>query len=285
MQVFMLTALWLCDTVTPTRQNSTFMDNNTAMLIRQLADKYETADFLAADPSRFMHSVEGDTNRETTAFVASALSYGSRKQFFPKIQRIIDFAGGDVDRWVRSGAFAADIPDTSDCFYRLYTNHTMLAFLTALRRLLCDYGSLREFALTALAAAGGGVGLGECRDTLVVVAALCRHFAAHGSVGVVPKDTTSACKRVCMFLRWMVRDASPVDLGLWSDIIDKRTLIMPMDTHVVSEAVRLGLLQRKGASMATARRLTATMRTVFPDDPLKGDFALFGLGVDTEAGA
>ena len=258
------------------------MDNNTATLIRQLADRYETPDFLVADPSRFMHEVEGDTNRETTAFVASALSYGSRKQFFPKIQRIISFADDDVDRWVRSGAFTADIPDNDLCFYRLYTNHTMLSFLTALRSLLCDYGSLREFARSALASADGGVGQGACRDALVVVAALCRHFAGHGSVGVVPKDTTSACKRVCMFLRWMVRDGSPVDLGLWGDIIDKRTLVMPMDTHVVSEAVRLGLLRRKGASMATARRLTAMMRDIFPDDPLKGDFALFGLGVDAE---
>lgn len=85
-----------------------------------------------------------------------------------------------------------------------------------------------------------------------------------------------------MFLRWMVRDGSPVDLGLWSDIMDRRTLIMPLDTHVVQESLRMGLLKSRTASMGTARRLTDAMLEIFPDDPLKGDFALFGLGVDEE---
>ena len=85
-----------------------------------------------------------------------------------------------------------------------------------------------------------------------------------------------------MFLRWMVRDGSPVDLGLWSDIMDRRTLIMPLDTHVVQESLRMGLLKSRTASMGTARRLTDAMLEIFPDDPLKGDFALFGLGVAEE---
>ena len=85
-----------------------------------------------------------------------------------------------------------------------------------------------------------------------------------------------------MFLRWMVRDGSPVDLGLWSDILDRRTLIMPLDTHVVQESLRMGLLKSRTASMGTARRLTDAMLEIFPNDPLKGDFALFGLGVDEE---
>ena len=78
----------------------------------------------------------------------------------------------------------------------------------------------------------------------------------------------------------MVRSGSPVDLGLWADIIDRRTLIMPLDTHVVQEATRLGLLTSRTASMSTAKKLTAAMLEVFPDDPLRADFALFGLGVD-----
>ena len=70
------------------------MEQNTRQLIAELAAKYETAAFLPADPSSFMHSVQGDANREATAFLASCLSYGSRKQFFPKIQFIIDSAHG-----------------------------------------------------------------------------------------------------------------------------------------------------------------------------------------------
>ena len=83
-----------------------------------------------------------------------------------------------------------------------------------------------------------------------------------------------------MFMRWMVRDQSPVDLGLWSGIVKRRTLIMPMDTHVVKQSVRLGLLSSPTTSMSNAQRLTRTMAEVFPDDPVRGDFALFGYGVN-----
>ena len=78
---------------------------------------------------------------------------------------------------------------------------------------------------------------------------------------------------------WMVRSGSPVDLGLWAGFIDRRTLIMPLDTHVLAQSVRLGLLTSGTASMSAARRLSDTLATIFPDDPLRGDFALFGYGV------
>ena len=237
-------------------------------LLAEYAARYETEGFLIGDPSWFMHQVEGQLNQETLAFVASCLSYGSRKQFFPKIQYVLDRSGGEVHDWVKSGAFDKDIPDDGECYYRLYTHHIMHSFLSALRSMLCEHGSI-----------GNYVG-NNAHDGLSAVAAICAFFHGHGVEGIVPKDTSSACKRVCMFLRWMVRDNSPVDLGLWSSFIDKRTLIMPLDTHVVQESVRLGLLSGKAASMAAARRLTARMLEVFPDDPLKGDFALFGYGVN-----
>ena len=83
-----------------------------------------------------------------------------------------------------------------------------------------------------------------------------------------------------MFLRWMVRKVSPVDLGLWNNIIDQRTLIMPLDTHVIQEANRLGLIKTKSTSMKIACELTEKLRKIFPEDPLKGDFALFGYGIN-----
>ena len=83
-----------------------------------------------------------------------------------------------------------------------------------------------------------------------------------------------------MFLRWMIRRDSPVDLGLWK-WADPASLIIPLDTHVMQEAVGLGLLpQGAAASRKTAELLTAAMQEVFPGDPCRGDFALFGLGVD-----
>ncbi len=252
-----------------------------------LAEKYETAGFIVGDPSWFMHQVSGRENQETMAFIASSLSYGSRKQFLPKIQFILDAAKGNVYDWVKNGAFNASIPDNPDvCFYRLYTERTMNHFLRALQELLNEYGSLGEFVQkeclkekTTCFHSSTTPKSTSC-TAIDAVDAFCRYFSAKGVEGIIPKNSSSACKRVCMFLRWMVRDGSPVDLGLWSDIIDKRTLIMPLDTHVLQEAVELGLLKNKTASMSVAQRLTAQMLKIFPDDPLKGDFALFGYGVN-----
>lgn len=241
------------------------VDREIREMLVALAERYETADFIVGDPSWWMHQVNGEKNQEATAFVASALSYGSRSQFMPKIGQLLEWADGDIEHWLRSGAYTEHFAKgDKGCFYRLYNNDTMRRFLDAYALLLNEHGSLADYLLTSPS-----------------IESICRWFAEHDGGGVVPKDTTSACKRVCMFLRWMVRDGSPVDLGLWKDLIDKRTLVMPLDTHVVSEAIKIGLLKSRCASMSAALKLTEAMREVFPDDPLRGDFALFGYGVST----
>lgn len=247
------------------------VDKSIAEMLRGYADKYETRDFIVGDPSWYMHQVEGNLNRESMAFLASVFSFGSREQFMPKIASLLEWSRGDIDNWLRSGEFRQRFrPDDTHCFYRLYTYGSTARFLEAYSRLLNSHGSLGEY-VHANASAG-----------IEAVASICKYFGDCGAGAIVPKDTTSSCKRVCMFMRWMVRDNSPVDLGLWSSFIDKRTLIMPMDTHVVTQSVRLGLLTSRTASMSAARRLTMAMSTVFPDDPLKGDFALFGYGVNNK---
>ena len=240
----------------------------TRELLLLLAERYENRHFIEGDPSWWMHQVEGERNQEATAFVASALSYGSRKQFMPKIGSLLAEADGDMDRWLRSGNYrnSFDSDDTT-CFYRLYNRGAMRRFFDAYSALINRHGSLGSYI-------GHATGL-------EAVGSICRWFASQAASDVIPKDSTSACKRVCMFLRWMVRSDSPVDLGLWADQIDRRTLIMPLDTHVLSEAMHLGLIQSRNASMSAARHLTDTLAEVFPDDPLRGDFALFGYGVDS----
>lgn len=272
--------------------------SNLEDILRALACKYEKKEFLDGDPSWFMHQVEGDANKELLAFVASALSYGSRAQFLPKIRYVLECSGGDITGWLLRGDYQRAFPDDDSCYYRLYSNRMMRAFLDALALMVRQYGSMKAFVMSLdegreMRDEGGemrdeGRGMrdegGGMRDSITcldAIVSLTSWFAAHGSSGVVPKNAQSSCKRLCMFLRWMVRDGSPVDLGLWSDIIDRRTLIMPMDTHVVQEANRLGLIHGKSTTMAAAIKLTDRLREIFPDDPLKGDFALFGYGVDT----
>ena len=89
----------------------------------------------------------------------------------------------------------------------------------------------------------------------------------------------SACKRLNMFLRWMVRrDDKGVDFGLWRRIRPAQ-LLMPLDVHVDRVARRLGLLERKQVDWQTVLELTDRLRAFDPEDPVKYDFALFGLGV------
>ena len=97
---------------------------------------------------------------------------------------------------------------------------------------------------------------------------------------IVPKGKNSANKRIHMFLRWMVRQNSPVDLGIWS-WYPQSQLIIPLDVHVMQESIKLGLLPEKSkASYKTALELTNQLSEIFPGDPCRGDYALFGYGVD-----
>lgn len=253
------------------------MNDTTAKLLRRYAAKYETVDFFICDrdPSTFLHDGEcsgGDAGLEAAAFVASTLSFGSVKQFVPKIRTLVNFAHGDMDSWIRSGTYNHDLKTSDDTFYRFVTFAELRAFLDAYRRIMRDHNTLGAYVRER----AGGTGIGA-------VQAICDAFSGSGAGHLVPACATSACKRICMFLRWMVRTDSPVDIGLWSDFIDRRTLIVPMDTHVVQEAASLGLLTGRCVSMAAARKLSSAMLEIFPDDPLKGDFALYGHNLEASS--
>lgn len=233
-------------------------------LLAERAAKYEKAEYFERDPSFFMRNAAGgEENREATAFVASVLSFGRIDQFMPKIAWIVELARGDVSGWVSSGAYAKDFrADDTRAFYRFFTYADMRAFFDSYRKT----GRLKNLVAS--------------RDAKDAISAIC---AALGGA-VVPRRPVSACKKLCMFVRWMARSGSEVDCGIWADAIDRRTLIMPLDAHVVSESRRLGLMDIKSPSMRTAIALTDVMREVFPDDPLKGDFALFTPSREKDSG-
>ena len=92
-------------------------------------------------------------------------------------------------------------------------------------------------------------------------------------------DPRAANKKINMMRRWMVRNDGIVDLGLWKKT-SPADLIIPLDVHVYDEAVALGLTKRKPKDLVTALQITDAFREIWPDDPVKGDFALFGYGVD-----
>lgn len=92
------------------------------------------------------------------------------------------------------------------------------------------------------------------------------------------EDRRAPNKKLSMMRRWLVRDDGKVDLGVWKKS-DKKDLILPLDVHVYTQATDLGLTTRRQKDIVTAIEITDTFREIWPDDPCKGDFALFGYGV------
>ena len=287
------------------------MTDELAAKLKELADKYEVASFCDEDPSQFLRWYDPDAGRGTIAdveaasFIAAMLAFGNRKQFIPKIKEILqtsDRSLGYVSKWLKERAFKKDFPCGEKKFYRFYSYDDMQIFFEELAEILDQAGSLGEYfrgvGLRSIAArrlaknspldcfypASQGRSLGSGQrsasageDFPLLADIVAKSFPKSA---IVPKGKTSANKRVHMFLRWMVRQDSPVDLGLWK-WADQAALLIPLDVHVMQEAEKLGLIPEKAsASRKTAELLTSALKQVFPGDPCRGDFSLFGLGVD-----
>ena len=235
-----------------------------------LADKYEVASFADGDPSQFLHWYKKTADIELAAFIAAMLAFGNRKQFIPKIEFILktaDNSCGSISQWLRKGAYKNDFPKGLQKFYRFYSYDDLQTFFDELNQITDSAGTIGEFFKTRW----------QTDSSQELAAVIGQAFPKSR---LVPKGKNSANKRVHMFLRWMVRTDSPVDLGLWKWYSPAR-LIIPLDVHVLKEAQKLGLISSKAAaSRKTACELTKLMEQVFPEDPARADYALFGLGVD-----
>jgi uncharacterized protein (TIGR02757 family) len=165
----------------------------------------------------------------------------------------------------------------SDHYYRFQKNEDVSALFIALKRLR-SVESIEDVFYNGYKKEENILdGLWSFMETLqTVYPRQTRGY--HFLVGTVPKRVLSAgtYKRYMMYLRWMVRK-DLLDLGLWSKI-DKKDLLMPLDTHTFQVSRRLGLLKRKSYDMKASIELTDTLRNFDPQDPVKYDFALYRLG-------
>lgn len=272
------------------------MDEALKVKLRSLADRYEISSFCDEDPSQFLRWYQPAAGRGTVAdvevasFIAAMLAFGNRKQFIPKIRQVLETSDrslGSVTEWLKAGAYKKDFPSGPAKFYRFYSYDDMQTFFGELAGILKEAGSLGEYFRAKGGVTGGTPvregsgrprsGLKRGGDFPLLHEIISQAFP---NSAIVPKGRTSANKRIHMFLRWMVRRNSPVDLGLWK-WADPAELLIPLDVHVMQEAVKLGLIPEGAtASRKTAELLTSALAEVFPGDPCRGDFALFGLGVD-----
>ena len=264
--------------------------------MRSLADKYETKDFLRDDPSQFMHRFGDSLDQELFAFVAAQLAFGKRELFIAKLNALYDAviaskpkthgAAGSCQnavfsRWLLDGGHNKFFAKSDNKFYRFFSDADMNALCGRLAEIVRQSGSLgtavrAAFETSCHCPARPG-NLAAVPRELRLVSALISLFPGVKCVSQNPKG---ACKKLHMFLRWMARQGSPVDLGLWK-WASAADLLIPLDTHVLQESARLGLIAPNAAASAkTAIELTQKMAKVFPGDPARADYALFGLGVD-----
>ena len=245
-----------------------------------LADKYEVASFCDEDPSQFLYWYKkGKANIELASFIAAMLAFGNRKQFIPKIRFILETAdnsAGDIYSWLKNGAYKKDFLRGANKYYRFYSYEDMQIFFDELAEILNSEKSMGDFFRKRWEEACDKAGGPSIATSPHLSDIISQSFPKSK---IVPKGKSSANKRIHMFLRWMVRQNSPVDLGLWS-WYPAADLLIPLDVHVMQEGQKLGLISEKAtASRKTAIELTKKMEEVFPGDPARADYALFGLGV------
>ena len=244
------------------------IDSKTLQLLRSWADQYETEDFIRKDPVQFpraMFNTGGSIQDiEISAFIASWLAYGNRKQIIAKAHQLHDLMRWQPLRYIQSKEWAVFLNDKRT-LYRFYK--------------WSDFAALCQRLETVYGVQGSSLGQ-VIRSS--EKSPLCAIIEVFRGIKGIPKTDESACKRICMFLRWMVRDNSPVDMGVWSDIISKKDLIIPLDTHVYSMARCLSLTNRKYEDMVTAQEITEGLKEVFPHDPVRADYSLFGYGINNK---
>jgi uncharacterized protein (TIGR02757 family) len=244
-------------------------------VLEDLYNKYNHREFVPPDPLQWVYRYENTADREVVAFLASALAYGRVEQINKSLEKLFSVIGKDPADYVggfswRSRAALANFK------HRFNTGDDIADLLALLREILKHDGSIEQFFLRGYKPAD--------EDIVPALTAFCTSLIkmhngrSRGLEYLLANPASgSVCKRLNMFLRWMVR-SDEVDTGLWKGV-DKSKLIMPVDVHIGRLTRILGFHNRKTLTLAGAREITSAFAAVSPDDPVKYDFALSRIGI------
>ncbi|MDR0601827.1 MAG: TIGR02757 family protein [Treponema sp.] len=236
------------------------------------------ADFVENDPVRFPHRFSDPADIEIAAFLAGVIAWGRRDLIIRSAERMFALLGPSPYAFVMKGDYRK-LKDR--CVHRTFFEHDLAYFCRGFKACYTEYGSLENLFVSAMESPSGSGGPGGIWEGI----ALFRETMAKGNGGLGTKHiagphSNSACKRTHLSLRWLVRREGPVDLGLWKRI-SPASLFIPLDIHVGRTARRLGLLEgRRANDKKAVIILTEKLRQFCPEDPVKYDLALFGIGVE-----
>ncbi len=238
--------------------------------------RFNCSAFIPDDPISIPHQFEQRADREIIGFWTAILSWGNRQTIINKARELCNYMDYSPLDFILNHQ-EADLKKICQFKHRTFHATDTLYFIHFLKHHYTRFESLEDAFL-----------LGYTPELNYMEGALSHFHDYFCSLVDFPERTrkhiasparNSACKRINMFLRWMVRqDTQGVDFGLWQRISPSH-LICPCDVHVERVARQLGLIQKKSRGWKMAWELTENLKKLDPQDPVRYDFALFGLGV------
>ena len=235
-------------------------------------NQYNTPEFIETDPISIPHLFTKKEDIEISGFLTATISWGNRKGILKNAKRLMEMMNQSPYEFVMNAGIKEFEP-LRKFVHRTFNGNDCLFFIQSLKNCYQNHGGIEELF--------SNNNKNELKET---VSDFRKTFLEinhdlHVEKHISNPLRNSSAKRIMMFLRWMVRnDKRGVDFGLWKNI-NPSELLCPLDVHSGNVARKLGLLSRIQNDWKAVEELTANLRKFDPDDPVKYDFALFGLGV------
>ena len=233
---------------------------------------------ISPDPLEFLHRYETERDIEAAGYISSVFAYGNVKQIMNTLEKIFELSSGEPSGFIIN-LNSNDEKRLSELTHRFYMGKDIVVFFRVLKRIYGEYGSLRNFFIQHfdegepnLKNAINGFSAGMVKN------AGGSSKVTDGIKFMFPlPELGSACKRMNLFLRWMVRK-DELDFGLWKEISPSK-LIIPVDTHIARICQELKLTKLKNVSWKMAEEITDNLRKFDEGDPVKYDFAICHIGM------
>lgn len=231
------------------------------------AEQYENTDFIETDPIQIPHRFSKKEDIEISGFLLSTIAWGNRTMIIRNGNKLMELMEQDPHQYILDFT-SRDL----EFVHRTFNSQDLEFYLRSLKNMY-HTGGLEQAFTTHPEIEGIKGRIVNFRDQFLAV-----EHESRSEKHLSSPLKNSACKRLNMFLRWMVRDAQKgVDFGIWKSI-DSSELYLPLDVHTSKNARKIGILSRKQDDWKALEELMEYLRTFDEKDPVKYDFALFGLG-------
>ncbi len=250
------------------------LEESTIELLDELHLRFNNSDFIAEDPISIPHSFTAKEDIEIAGFLAATIAWGNRRAIVKSAKRMMEYLDNAPYDFVTNHS-EAELKTLEKYVHRTFNGGDFIDFIKALKDICHTYTSLGDYFQQRYREEGSmpAVISSFRRDFFT-----CEH-SPRCEKHLSSIDKGSACKRVNMYLRWMVRrDDRGVDFGLWRDI-PMSALYLPLDLHSGNVARHIGILHRRQNDWKAVDEVTQQLRLADAADPVKYDFALFGAGV------